>query len=377
MYDFMKCGIILKSVYYTIRNEYTSRLFSKTLTPTLTPLSQTMPSIAFDVSEDILDATTRMAQDPMTSQGDPYAVARHSAIASGSQAPASSADRPSASRQLTLHQVLARAQTPHLTYRTTARMTVRSPSSPVHFPTHSLLSSSSVATSSRRRSRSPTLPLSGSLSQRRRLLDSDSDEDDDPSMEAEDEDVDPLEMDEIPEQDAQPIASPDHSEAPDSPIPDLEPDMPDQPLGFEMPLSPGSDIPSEVDSEEADRGEIGRIWDRLVEHNARLGQLADRLEGVSADRLVELRRDMGTAVARFLSIRECMMDLHEQLRSSQRDIVTASEADRTLWRKVTTLEEEVATLRRERDSSCVEMSAMRREIQGLREDMMSKRQRRG
>ena len=341
MYDFMKCGIILKSVYYTIRNEYTSRLFSKTLTPTLTPLSQTMPSIAFDVSEDILDATTRMAQDPMTSQGDPYAVARHSAIASGSQAPASSADRPSASRQLTLHQVLARAQTPHLTYRTTARMSVRSPSSPVHFPTHSLLSSSSVATSSRRRSRSPTLPLSGSLSQRRRLLDSDSDEDDDPSMEAEDEDVDPLEMDEIPEQDAQPIASPDHSEAPDSPIPDLEPDMPDQPLDFEMPLSPGSDIPSEVDSEEADRGEIGRIWDRLVDHHTRLRQLADQLGGVSADRLDELRTDLGAMIARSMSMRECVTGMYEHIGSLQRYLFAARESDRALLRKVTMLEEEV------------------------------------
>ena len=323
-----------------MRFELYALIIFETLTPTLTPLSQTMPSVSFDVSEAILDATTRLAQDPMTSQDDPYTVVRHSAISSVPQSPAPPADRPSSSRQLTLHQVLARAQTPHLAYRTTTRMSVRSPSSPVHIPAHSLLSSPSPSMSSRCRSRSPTLPLPGSPSRRRRLMDSDSDEDDDPSMEAEDEDVDPPEEEEeeeIPEDDAQPIPSPVHSEAPDSPIPDLEPDFPAQPLGFDMPLSPGSDLPSEVDSEEADRGEIGRIWDRLVEHNARLGQIADRLYGVSSDRLDELRTDMGTVIARTMSTRECVTDLYEQVGASQRDILIASEADRMLWRKVTEL----------------------------------------
>lgn len=83
------------------------------------PLSQTMPSLAYDVSEDVLAAASSPALTLMTvAQGDPYVIAHHSS--------SSSSDRSNSSRQLTLHQVLARAQTPRLS-RSTARMSVRPP----------------------------------------------------------------------------------------------------------------------------------------------------------------------------------------------------------------------------------------------------------
>lgn len=211
-------------------------------------------------------------------------------------------------------------------------------------------------------------------------MDSDSeDEDDDPIMEAEDEEVDPPEEEEeeIPEDDAQPVPSPVHSEAPDSPLPQLEPDQPDQSLGFEIPLSPGSDLPSEVESEEADRGGIGRIWDRLLAHGTRLRQIADQLVGVLSDRMEEMHTDMGTVIRRTMAIRESVTDLFEQLRAAQRDILTACEADQTFWRKVTKLEDEVSALKRDKDSKSIEIAALRREYESLRDDLRSIRQERG
>ena len=114
-----------------------------------------MPSPLVDVVESILVSPSRLAHTQvLLDQDDPYMIVQHSTIASSSsvtsgpqispvsQLPASSADRPSSSRQLTLHQVLAQASTLQCLYRTTDRMLVRPRSLPIQLHAHSLLSSS-------------------------------------------------------------------------------------------------------------------------------------------------------------------------------------------------------------------------------------------
>ena len=72
----------------------------ETLTPTLTPLSQTMPSLAFDVSEVILDATDSLAHDPIIpARDDPALLIRdYATILSVTQLLASLNDRPCSSQ---------------------------------------------------------------------------------------------------------------------------------------------------------------------------------------------------------------------------------------------------------------------------------------
>jgi hypothetical protein len=95
--------------------------YFETLTPIPTMLLQTMPSLTFDVSEDILAGIDRSARILMIpDQDDPYEIVCRSAIASSSshtsvsptptssQMPTPVAEHSSSSRQLTLHQALAR-----------------------------------------------------------------------------------------------------------------------------------------------------------------------------------------------------------------------------------------------------------------------------
>jgi hypothetical protein len=160
-----------------------------------------MASRTFDVTEDILTAPVHPAQITMAPD-DPYRIAMRSATASptGStsappaapttQGPSSSLGLPGTSRQLTLHQALARVA-PRFAHRATARMSVRPASPTLHFDAHALVSDA-PPTSLRRRPRSPTLSPHGSPVRRRRLMEYSSDEEEE-EYEGEDEADDPQE----------------------------------------------------------------------------------------------------------------------------------------------------------------------------------------
>jgi hypothetical protein len=357
-----------------------------------------MASYTVDVTEDILSAPFRPAQITMAPDH-PYRIAMCSATssptagtsappaASTSQGPSSSLRLPGTSRQLTLHQALARVA-PRFAHRAMSRMSVRPSSPPMHFDAHALLSDAPPA-SFRRCPRSPTPSPHGSPIRRRRLMVYSSDEEeeeyegeeeaDDP-QEAEQGDDDPQEgeEEEMPDDDGLP-AHPAHAEERDSPIHPLEPVSPDHPLLFDSP--PGSpvasDAPSEIPAKPAELGETGRIWTRITAQGERILQMADRLEMVIGEFIAELRVDLTTVVGRMTVIRRSMMEIHEQIESLQRGFIMAREADRKLWKRNTELEKEVADIKRDSDTHSVELGSLWRELDGLRQELRSLRQHSG
>ena len=242
-------------------------------------------------------------------------------------------------------------------------MSVRPPSPPVHFAAHYHLSSPPLPPSCRR-SRSPTLPPYGSPAQRCRLTDSYSEEEEED--EDEDEDSDPPEDEEdIPDEAIQPNQSPSpsaHSVGPGFPLHFTEPDSPPllpgpdssrySPIPFvprpppevaSSPLSPGSDVPSEVASESADYGEMGRIWQRFLVHGVRIRALLDRLEGVSTEGFEDLRSDMGSLVGRYVAMRELereVLDLKIDRTSHRIEIAS-------VWREIESLQRALRDVRRD------------------------------
>ena len=138
-----------------------------------------MASRTFDVTEDILTAPVRPAQITMAPD-DPYRIAMHSATAPPTtstsappaapttQGPSSSLGLLGTSRQLTLHQALARVA-PRFAHRAMVRMSMHPSSPPMHFDAHTLLSDA-PPTSLRRLPRSPTPSPHGSPVRRRRLM---------------------------------------------------------------------------------------------------------------------------------------------------------------------------------------------------------------
>ena len=360
-----------------------------------------------DVVEDILTAPVLPAQFTMASD-DPYQMAMSSAIvsqaastsalpAASTQGPSSSLGLPGTSRQLTLHQALARVA-PRFAHRATARMSVRPTPSPLQIDAHSLLSEA-PPTSLRRRPRSPTTSSHGSPSRRRRVMRYSSDEEeeyegedeaddpeqeDDPQEAEHGDDDDPEEEDdpqedEMPDDDDDELAPPAQAEEPDSPVHPIEPDSPDHPFLFELP--PGSpvesDASSEVSAEHAELGEVGRLWARITELSDRVARVSDRLERVIGEFLADLRVDLTVAVGRATELRRVMMDVHEHIDSLQRGFVTAREADRKLWQRNAELEKEVADLKRDRDTHSVELGSLWRDLDGLRQELRSLRQQRG
>ena len=359
-----------------------------------------------DVVEDILTAPVLPAQFTMASD-DPYQMAMSSATvsqaastsalpAASTQGPSSSLGLPGTSRQLTLHQALARVA-PRFAHRATARMSVRPTPSPLQIDAHSLLSEA-PPTSLRRRPRSPTTSPHGSPSRRRRVMRYSSDEEeeyegedeaDDPEreddpQEAEHGDDDDPEEEDDPQEDEMPddddvLAPPAQAEEPDSPVHPIEPDSPDHPFLFELP--PGSpvesDASSEVSAEHAELGEVGRLWARITELSDRVAHVSDRLERVIGEFLADLRVDLTVAVGRATELRRVMMDVHEHIDSLQRGFVTAREADRKLWQRNAELEKEVADLKRDRDTHSVELGSLWRDLDGLRQELRSLRQQRG
>jgi hypothetical protein len=174
-----------------------------------------------DVIEDILTAPVLPAQFTMAPD-DPYQVAMHSATVSPttstSAPPAASTQGPSSlrlpgtSRQLTLHQALARVA-PRFAHRATARMSVRPTSPPLQIDAHSLLSET-PPTSLRRRPRSPTTSPCGSPVRRRRLMTYSSDEEEE-EYEGEDEADDPQEAEQGNDDDPEEEDDPQEEEMPD------------------------------------------------------------------------------------------------------------------------------------------------------------------
>lgn len=360
-----------------------------------------MASHTPDVVEDILTTQVLPARFTMAPD-DPYQVAMHSATmtstgstsapqAASTQGPSSSLGLPGTSRQLTLHQDLARVA-PRFAHRATARMSVRPTSPPLQFDAHSLLSEAPPA-SLRRRPRSPTPSPHGSPSRRRRLMMYSSDEEEE--YEGEDEADDPLEVeqgddDDDPEEEDDPqedempddddvLVPPAQAEEPDSPVHPIEPDSPDHPFLVELPPgSPvGSDASSKVSAEHAKLGEIGRLWARITELSERVARVSDRLERVIGEFIADLRVDMTVVVGRTTEMRRGLMEVHEHIDSLQRGFVTAREADRKLWQRNAELEKEVADLKRDRDTHSVELGLLWRDLDGLRQELRSLRQQRG
>ena len=350
-----------------------------------------MPSTSIDVAESILVSPPRLAQTQILPYpDDPYVTVQRSTVDSSSAwshgpqtLPASPIDHPSSSRQLTLHQVLARASTSRSPYRTTARMSVRSPPPPIQIPTYSL-SSSSPTSLLCRRARSPTSSPVSSPSQRRRRSESYSEEEESDPSEDEDVDMDPPEEEEedvVPDDAlvvAQSPAHSVHSDEPDSPPLSPLPFVPAPPAEMDVPpLSPGSDVPSVVSSEAAEHGEIGRIWERLLAHGTRIRELAVQLGDESAKTIDDLRDDMAFVLGRIRELREELSEFRGHMDSLQRGFLTARDADRKLWERATALEREVMDLKRDRDSQGVEIASMWREIKSLQDELRVLRQSRG
>lgn len=356
-----------------------------------------MASHTPDVVEDILTAPVLPAQFTMASD-DPYQVVMHSATmiptgstsappAASTQGPSSSLGLPGISRQMTLHQALARVA-PHFAHRATARMSVRPTSPPLQFDAHSLLSEAPPE-SLRRRPRSPTPSPHGSPMRRRRLMMYSSDEEEE-EYEGEDEADNPQEVeqgdDDDPEEEDDPqeeempndddfLVPPAQAEEPDSPIHPIEPDSPDHPFLVELP--PGSpiesDASSEISAEHAELGEIGRLWAQITGLGERVTRISDRLERVIGEFIADLRVDMNVVVGRTTEMRRGLMEVHEHIDSLQRGFVTAREADRKLWQRNAELEKEVADLKRDRDTHSVEIGSLWRDLDGLRQELRSLR----
>jgi hypothetical protein len=306
------------------------------------------------------------------------------------QGPSSSLGLPGTSRQLTLHQALARVA-PRFAYRATTRMSVRPTSPPLQLDAHSLLSDAPPA-SLRRRPRSPTPSPHGSPVRRRRLMMYSSDEEeeyegedeaDDPQEAEQGDDDDPEEEDDPQEQempdDDDLLVPPAQAEDPDSPIHPIEPVSPDHPFLFELP--PGSpvesDAPSKVSAEHAELGETGRMWAQITDLGERVTRMSERIDRVTVEFIGELRIDMVTAERRVTEMMRGLMEVHEQIESLQQGFITAREADRKLWQRNAELEKEVADLMRDSDTHSVELGSLWRELDGLRQELRNLRQQRG
>ena len=356
-----------------------------------------MASHTPDVVEDILTTPVLPARFTMAPD-DPYQVAMHSATmtptgstsalpAASTQGPSSSLGLPGTSRQLTLHQALARVA-PRFAHRATARMSVRPTPSPLQINAHSLLSEV-PPTSMRRRPRSPTTSPHGSPSRRRRVMRYSSDEEeeeyegedeaddpereDDPQETEHGDDDDPEEEDdpqedEMPDDDDDELAPPAQAEEPDSPVHPIEPDSPDHPFLFELP--PGSpvesDASSEVSAEHVELGEVGRLWTQITALGERVTHMSERIDRVTVEFIGQLRVDMVMAERRVTEMRRVLMEVHEHIDSLQQGFVTAREADRKLWQRNAELEKEVADLKRHRDTHSVELGSLWRDLDGLR-----------
>lgn len=98
-------------------------------------------------------------------------------------------------------------------------------------------------------------------------------------------------------------------------------------------------MPSEVASESADYGEIGQIWERLLTQGARIRELVDRLDGVSIASFEDFKGDMGMLVSWYVTMREGLMELHEQIGDLQRGLMTARDADQNFGIRSLTLSE--------------------------------------
>ncbi|PWA88735.1 hypothetical protein CTI12_AA118250 [Artemisia annua] len=251
--------------------------------------------------EDIMlrTASPRVIPD----RDDPYEVIRHTVTASSSVSPvsltslSSSSDHSSHTRQLTLHQALARTHTPRLA----ARMSVRRPRSPTP-----LSPSSRDSPAPQKHHRHDT------------YSESEEDEELDPEEDVEpQEELEPQEAEAKDEEEAE-----EAEEAEIEAIQEVQPDQDPAPLvhspgigsPWHMPdspeLPPVPDTPSEISSEPDEYGEMGLIWEQISALSNRVSRLADRIRDMTLERFEEMEREMGVWIGRTTSLRRELTEWH-------------------------------------------------------------------